>query len=182
MTKPTRTQVEKAAREMYASYLSLRIEDMCSLPWYWRNTNANKRAEYRKLARWHLARIVESRSADEVIIRALHVELANRRKIPRDQGEEGEGEMSYSPQTLEMVARRAYAAMFPLVADDHPPLPETQNALIRIARWHLDEIGGVLGYADDRRIHNKYKAHKKSIAACPHCAKTPTPTDPNEMS
>jgi hypothetical protein len=75
---------------------------------------------------------------------------------------------TYSPKTLEMVAEKAYEAMFPKVHKIKPPSEDMQEVLIRLARWHLDEIGGVLGYNTRRINHNRFN-NTEGIKPCPHC-------------
>lgn len=90
--------------------------------------------------------------------------------------------MSYSPQTLEMVARRAYAAAYSECGDEamwlFENVPVMQEIFQRIARWHLDEMEGLEKYKQDREDHSIDVIC--NLESCPHCAKATTPTDPNE--
>lgn len=78
---------------------------------------------------------------------------------------------TYSPKTLEMVAEKAYEAMFPKVHKINPPSENIQEVLIQLARWHLDEIGGVLANETARQEHAYRKAVGRVIGSkpCPHC-------------
>lgn len=63
MTKPTRSQVEKAAREMYSIYYSKTPIEI--LPTNLRRIILDS---FRKLARWHLARGAEVKEKPPLIV------------------------------------------------------------------------------------------------------------------
>lgn len=58
MTNPTRTQVEKAAREMYEVARDAHKDVTNPIP-PWSNADRESKPLMRAIARWHLARVAE---------------------------------------------------------------------------------------------------------------------------
>lgn len=81
---------------------------------------------------------------------------------------------TYSPKTLEMVAEKMFEIYFSDFDSDCHDAPiwedemeEDRESFLRLARHHLDEIGGVLGQKEELETHRFMTMH--GIETCPHC-------------